>query len=160
MSWHSRSLCAAAWLAACSPNTDIDSASERLQAELAESRTKWDALSAANGASYSYTEENCRGNAPTATVTEVQVNAGKAQIVSTTEIPTSECLAQVNRYNDFTAQTLPQLYEQCLRLVQSEGAEVELEFDDRGLIRGCTWPGDETCVDNCGEGFYLRSLAF
>ena len=160
MIWQLTSVCAAAWFAACSSTAVIDTPKERLEAKLAQSRAKWDALSAANGDSYSYAEENCRGNAPTATVTEVQVNAGQAQIVATTEIPTNECLAQVNRYDDFTAQTLPQLYEQCLNLLRHEGVQVNIELDDRELIRGCTWPGDDQCQDNCGEGFYLRSLDF
>jgi hypothetical protein len=124
------------------------------------SRQAWDALMAAMGDTYSYSEENCVVNAPTHKVSVVQVRDGDAMLFSTAMIPTSECMATVNRYDDFSARPLQDLYKECERLLAAHGGAVSVSFDDRNLIKGCTWSGAESCSDNCGEGFYLRSLSF
>jgi hypothetical protein len=130
------------------------------QTELERSRSTWNALVAAMGDTYSYAEENCVVNAPTAKVTTIQVEDGKARLFTTSMIARSECLALVNRYADFQPRTLPELYDECEALVAREGSAAKIELDSRGVIRGCTWPGAANCADNCGEGFYLRALLF
>jgi hypothetical protein len=127
---------------------------------LAMSLTAWNGFVAEMGDTYSYAEENCLVNAPEHTVTTIQVTDGVASLFASTTIATSQCLASVNRYDSFTPRTVPALYAECDDLVGRQGNAVTIEFDDRGLIRGCTWPGDSNCQDNCGEGFYLRALMF
>lgn len=144
------------------PDSALPDASAPQLAELAQSRGAWDALVAAMGDTYSYAEENCLVNAMEHTVTTIQVENGTARLVTTTLIASSECLAQVNRYADFQPRTLPELYDECKDLVTREGNAVTIELDERSVIRACTWPGPgpTDCTDNCGEGFYLRSLLF
>jgi len=128
---------------------------------LAQSLTTWNALVAEMGDTYSYAEENCGTNSAEGyTVTTIQVTDGTARLFGRTGIAASECLGLVGRYEDFQPVTIPELYAQCDTLVGQEGNAVTIEFDDRGVIRGCTWPGDATCNDNCGEGFYLRAMMF
>lgn len=151
-------------LGACSSvSTVTDSpGSSSLLAKLEQSRKAWEALVAKQGETYHYTEENCRVNAPDAEVVAIQVEDGRARTIGSSSIPRSECLALVNAFDDFRAETLSALYSECEQLIRSAGAEVDLVLDERGLLRGCSWPGpgDSVCVDNCGEGFYLRSLEF
>jgi hypothetical protein len=149
---------------ACSSAPDAacgGGAADPLLAKLAQSSSAWNDLVAAMGDTYSYAEENCRINVSgDQTVTTIQVENGSARLVTTTSIPKSQCLASVNRYADFQPRTLPELYDECKALVFREGSAVTIELDDRGVIRGCTWPGQAGCSDNCGEGFYLRAVTF
>jgi hypothetical protein len=134
--------------------------------ELATSLQTWSELLAEAGAEngqadvYWYAEENCVVNATEHKVTFVQVTPDSVSIIETQMIPGDECRGRTNRYEDFVAATLPELYAQCEALVQREGAEVTLELDARGVIQACTWPGDASCADNCGEGFFLLSVDF
>jgi hypothetical protein len=114
------------------------------------------------GDTYHYSEENCRVNALEAEVVTVQVEHGQAREVSSSFIPVDDCLGRVNAYDDFTARTMPALYMECEALIRRAGEEVSLTFDERGLLEDCSWPGpgEDECLDNCGEGFYLRTLAF
>jgi hypothetical protein len=129
---------------------------------LKRSREAWDALVAAMGDTYSYAEENCLVNAagPSQAVTTIQVEGGAARLFATTLIDGSMCESLVNRYNDFTPRTLPELYAECEALVRAEGRAVTLQVDQRGVLKACIYPGDSDCFDNCGEGFYLRALQF
>lgn len=128
--------------------------------ELTSSRNAWNTLVATMGDTYSYAEENCLVNATSHTVTTIQVERGVARLFATTMIPTSQCLASVNRYDDFRPRTLPELYDQCEALLRREGNAVKVELDDDQVLRGCSWPGERACTDNCGEGFYLRAWSF
>jgi hypothetical protein len=135
-------------------------ASDPPTSKLEQSRAAWNALVAAMGDTYSYTEENCLVNAPMHELTTVQVENGKARLVTTFMITSKQCLALVNRYASFQPRTLPELYDECAALIARECSAVKVELDERGVIRGCTWPGASDCSDNCGEGFYRRAVQF
>lgn len=151
-----------ALLAACSSTSTIgdEPSDNTLLGELEQSRKAWDALVAEQGETYYYTEENCLVNAEEAEVVTVQVERGNAREVASSYIPMGECLGHVNAFEDFTARTMPALYAECEELIRREGHEVSLVLDERGLLRDCSWPGpgEDECFDNCGEGFYLRTL--
>ena len=154
-------------LAGCSSSTPTDAGtkphdpvSDALQGELTQSRNAWDRLVASMGDTYSYAEENCVVNGDSHRVTTIQVDHGAARLFTTTTIARSECLAEVNRYDDFQPHTLPELYDQCRDLIERAGSAVELQFDDQGVIRGCASPGSDGCFDNCGNGFFLRAVTF
>jgi hypothetical protein len=100
---------------------DTDSGTSELLDRLAHSRQSWDKLVEAMGQNYSYAEVNCVRSAIAHTRSLVQVENGIANIVGRSEISASDCTVYVNRYNDFTARTLPQLYAECERLIQSLG---------------------------------------
>jgi hypothetical protein len=133
----------------------------QLQA-LQRSREVWESLVGSMGETYYYAEENCLINVsgPDYAVTTIQVESGAARSLGVSLLDPSMCEARVNRYNSFTPHTLPQLYAQCEQLLYRDATATEVGFDERGVLKSCIYPGDSGCLDNCGEGFYLRTLAF
>jgi hypothetical protein len=129
---------------------------------LQRSREAWEKLVASMGETYSYTEENCMANVagPDQAITVIQVEDGHARLSGTELIERRMCEAHVNRYDNFTPHTLPELYADCEALVRREGTSVEVKVDERGVLKACMYPGSSNCFDNCGEGFYLRTLTF
>jgi hypothetical protein len=101
----------------------------------------------------------CAPNKIQGEVNTIRVDSNGAHIVTTREIEPSDCQAQVNRYEDFEAQTFEALYAACKKLVTRE-CDARVETDGQGVLRSCTWEGDDLCADNCGEGFHLRRWGF
>jgi hypothetical protein len=129
-----------------------------LRAMLAQSRATFEQLLADSGESaYSYEEENCALNAPTGTVTLVQVEGTAARLVQTSMIDRSECTGSLNRLGDFTPRTLLELYDECDDLLGRE-PDAQLTFDDLGVVQSCSvdLSGPE-CQDACGVGFFIQS---
>jgi hypothetical protein len=148
------------------PDTDTDAGDSGpmvidTRPRLSDSLEAWKKLSAAMGESYWYEEENCLTNAAGkgGDVTRVQVMGDVAKI-STMLATSGECSFKLNRYEDFTAKTFPELYDECAMLLDRHGNEVEIAVDARGVIQKCSYAGGPDCSDNCGEGFFIRAWDF
>ena len=60
------------------------------------------------------------------------------------------------------ALTLGQLYQRCETEVLSQSSrrnQIELSFDDEGLLRSCSYL-PRNCTDDCSKGFTVRNLQF
>lgn len=150
---------------ACRSTSVVPEEAASVLAKLARSRQAWDALVAEMGGDYSYMEENCVRSSVSASQTFVDVRAGRASIANVSDVPQRNCEVFVNRYESFSARTLPELYTSCDELVRSLGAAMTVTFDSGGILEGCFETdggnGDESgCLDACGSGFYLRDLTF
>ena len=146
-------------LAACAvvpEDAEPDSQSQALM----RSKERWMELVASEGDSYWYEEENCAPNMITGIVTHVQVDNGSVLRSERSEIPNSECKGNVNRFDDFVARTMPELYELCGQFLADSPPEVTLGFDERNVLTGCVVASPPDCDDNCGEGFLLRDWGF
>ena len=128
-------------------------------ASVMDSLERWRALSASEGATYWYDEENCAPNMLTGTVNTVQVDPSGPTLVRSRAIPPEDCEVQVNRYETLRPSSFEDLYGRCDTLVMRE-CDATFTTDDRGIVRGCTWDKDDLCDDNCGEGFHIRQWGF
>ncbi|HMI94110.1 MAG TPA: hypothetical protein VK509_22205 [Polyangiales bacterium] len=65
----------------------------------------------------------------------------------------------MNRYESFTPRTIDALHDECSMLLERQ-SDATIRLDDRGIVERCVWVGEPTCMDNCGEGFLLRTWQF
>ena len=141
---------------------------EELQADLAESRSAWDATVAANGASYTYVSEfhSFLGfSSQTTIVVEDNVVVErhfKAQHTGGGDATTwSEIGGEVGSHPEGApALLVDDLYDQCADEVLIQDFDdnfIHLSFDDAGLLQACQFT-PRLCQDDCSRGPSISSI--
>ena len=153
-----------------SPDAGPEGGSNRLEQLLAiidGAVARWRQLERDAGARYWYEEEQCSFASTTGTVSSVQVDGDRADVVGMSTITRSAapgCERVVDRYLPLGALSMRALYQLCTEVVNYGREQSTLEVDDAGVLRSCffapapnTLPG---CRDNCGRGYHLRRWSF
>ena len=140
-----------------------------LQAQLADSRSQWDAAVAASGDDYTYSQVfasfiGLSGETTFVVRGGVVVERSYLQTFGDEIVSWTETGADLGSHTDHghALATVPDLYATCASdvLPQDDGDHfMNLQFDDAGLLRVCT-ATHELCNDDCDRGPKLGFIRF